>query len=88
MPKFVYRSHTVDKFEALIIEAFHGDPEPLCDYLIPCDKQQRTPCGEPPGRACGIINHSSPAQPAMRCCHNRGVRDDRQARMEGGDYRF
>ena len=34
MPKFVYRSHPLDRFQALTIEAFHGDPEPLCDYLI------------------------------------------------------
>ena len=34
MPKFVYRSHPVDGFHALIIKAFHGDPEPLCAYLI------------------------------------------------------
>src|SRR3954463_11400032 len=34
MPEFVYLSHPVDRFQALIIEAFHGDPEPLCDYLI------------------------------------------------------
>ena len=31
--KFVYRPRKVSEFETLIGKAFHGDPEPLCEYL-------------------------------------------------------